>query len=115
MLKRRALMESISSNLHNFLKKIGNNLPVPDKKFLRDSFTGLLRCGKHLLLASQGFATEKLMRNPLSLSCKDLTKRELNGNINLSGNLAVVQMLPKFEECSKFVVIQYSIDGGLLS
>jgi len=31
MLKRKALMESISSNLHNFLKKIGNNLSVPDK------------------------------------------------------------------------------------
>ncbi len=38
MLKRKALMESISSNLRNFLKKIGNNLSVPDKKFLRDSF-----------------------------------------------------------------------------
>ena len=46
MVKRRALMESISSNLHSFLKKIGNNLSVPDKKFLRDSFIGLLRCGK---------------------------------------------------------------------
>jgi len=46
MLKRKALMESISSNLHNFLKKIGKNLSVPDKKFLRDSTIGLLRCGK---------------------------------------------------------------------
>lgn len=46
MLKRRALMESISSNLHGFLKTIGNNLSVPDKKFLRDSLIGLLRCGK---------------------------------------------------------------------
>ena len=49
MLKRRALMESISSNLHNFLKKIGNNLSVPDKKFLRDSLIGLLRCGKPIV------------------------------------------------------------------
>jgi len=49
MLKRKALMESISSNLHNFLKKIGNNLSVPDKKFLRDSFIGLLRCGKPIV------------------------------------------------------------------
>jgi len=39
-------MESISSNLHNFLKIIGNNLSVPDKKFLRDSTIGLIRCGK---------------------------------------------------------------------
>jgi len=46
MLKRKALMESISSNLHGFLKKIANNLSVPDRKFLRDSLIGLLRCGK---------------------------------------------------------------------
>jgi len=49
MLKRRALMESISSNLHSFLKRIGNNLSVPDKKFLRDSLIGLLRCGKPIV------------------------------------------------------------------
>lgn len=49
MLKRKALMESISSNLHNFLKKIGNNLSVPDKKFLRDSLVGLLRSGKPIV------------------------------------------------------------------
>ena len=49
MLKRKALMESISSNLHSFLKKIGNNLSVPDKKFLRDSLVGLLRCGKPIV------------------------------------------------------------------
>jgi len=46
MLKRKALMDSISSNLHGFLKKIANHLSVPDKKFLRDSLIGLLRCGK---------------------------------------------------------------------
>ena len=46
MLKRVALMESISSNMHSFLKKIGKHLSVPDKKFLRDSTIGLLRCGK---------------------------------------------------------------------
>jgi len=49
MLKRKALMESISSNLHDFLKKIGKNLPVPDKKFLRDSLIGLIRCGKPIV------------------------------------------------------------------
>jgi hypothetical protein len=46
MLKRKALIESISSNLHGFLKKIAQNLSVPDKKFLRDSLIGLIRCGK---------------------------------------------------------------------
>lgn len=49
MLKRKALMESISSNLYNFLKIIGNNLSLPDKKFLRDSTVGLIRCGKPIV------------------------------------------------------------------
>lgn len=45
MLKREALMESLSSNLNDFLKKTSKNLSLPDKKFLRDSFIGLLRAG----------------------------------------------------------------------
>jgi hypothetical protein len=49
MLKRKALMESISSNLYNFLKIIGNNLSLPDKKFLRDSTIGLIRCGQPIV------------------------------------------------------------------
>ncbi len=53
MLKREALIESISSNLHNFLKKIGKNLSLPDKKFLRDSTIGLIRCGKPTLRMTQ--------------------------------------------------------------
>jgi hypothetical protein len=46
MLKRTALMESISSNLHSFLKKTGKNLSIPYKKFLRDSLIGLIRAGQ---------------------------------------------------------------------
>ena len=49
MLKRKALMESLSSNLHGFLKNIGKNLSQPDKKFLRDSTVGLIRCGKPVI------------------------------------------------------------------
>ena len=49
MLKRKALMESISSNLHSFPKKIGKNLSLPDKKFLRDGFIGLLRAGQPIV------------------------------------------------------------------
>ena len=49
MLKRRALMESVSSNLHSFLKKIGKNLSLPDKKFLRDATIGLLRAGNPIV------------------------------------------------------------------
>jgi hypothetical protein len=37
MVKRKALMESISSNLHSFLKKINKNLSLPSKKFLTDA------------------------------------------------------------------------------
>ena len=49
MLKRKALMESISSNLYNFLKKIGKNLSLPYKKFLRDATIGLLRAGNPIV------------------------------------------------------------------
>jgi len=49
MVKRKALMESLSSNLHSFLKKTGQNLSLPDKKFLRDGFIGLLRAGQPIV------------------------------------------------------------------
>jgi len=45
MVKQDALMESLSSNLKGFLNKIEGNLPVPDRKFLRDGFIGLVRAG----------------------------------------------------------------------
>jgi len=45
MVKQEALMESLSSNLHGFLNQIQGNLSVPDKKFLRDGFIGLVRSG----------------------------------------------------------------------
>jgi len=56
MLKRKSLMESISSNLHCFLKKTGENLSLTDKKFLRDGFVGLLSGCEQFPLAdiSQG-------------------------------------------------------------
>jgi len=46
MVKRQALMESLSSNLHSFLKKTSKNLSLPSKKFLRDDFIGLIRAGQ---------------------------------------------------------------------
>lgn len=49
MLKRTPLMESISSNLFDFLKKTGKNLSLPDKKFLKDSMIGFLRCGNPIV------------------------------------------------------------------
>ncbi|MCX5636307.1 MAG: transposase [Planctomycetota bacterium] len=49
MVKRKALMESLSSNLHSFLEKTSQNLSMPDKKFLRDSLIGLLRAGQPIV------------------------------------------------------------------
>ena len=49
MIKRHALMESISSNLNDFLKQTGKNLSVPEKKFLQDSLIGLLRAGQPIV------------------------------------------------------------------
>jgi len=45
MVKQDALMESLSANVHGFLKGIGGNLTVPEQKFLQDGFVGLLRAG----------------------------------------------------------------------
>jgi predicted ATP-dependent Lon-type protease len=58
MVKREVLMESLSSNLNDFLKKTSKNLSLPDKKFLRDSFIGLLRAGYPKCL-SNGTASAK--------------------------------------------------------
>jgi len=49
MVKRKALMESISSNLHCFLKKTGKNLSLPDNKSLRDGLVGLPRAGQPIV------------------------------------------------------------------
>jgi len=43
MVRQDALMESLSSNLDVFLKRIQGGLTVPEKKFLRDGFIGLVR------------------------------------------------------------------------
>jgi hypothetical protein len=45
MVKKDALMESLSSNLHGFMNQIQGDLSVPGKKFLRDGFIGLVRSG----------------------------------------------------------------------
>ncbi len=42
MLKRKALIESLSSNLHSSLKQTSKNMSLPDNKFPRDGFVGLL-------------------------------------------------------------------------
>jgi len=49
MLKPTGLMESISSNLHIFLKKTGKNLSLADRKFLRDALIGLIRTGQPIV------------------------------------------------------------------
>jgi len=49
MVKQEALIESLSSNLKGFLNKIEGNLSVPDRKFLRDGFIGLVRAGEPIV------------------------------------------------------------------
>ncbi len=49
MVKRKALMEFLSSNLHSFLEKTNQNLSLPDKKFLQYSLLGLLRAGQPIV------------------------------------------------------------------
>jgi len=46
MMKRYALMESLSTSLNDFLKVVSKNLLMPDKKFLRDGLIGLIRAGQ---------------------------------------------------------------------
>lgn len=41
MVKRKAIVESLSSDLHSFLEKTNQNLSGPNRKFLRDGLTGL--------------------------------------------------------------------------
>jgi len=49
MVNREALMEYLSSNLNDFLKKASKNLSLPSKKFLRDSLIGLIRAGQPIV------------------------------------------------------------------
>ena len=46
MVRTRALMESVSANLQDFLQPIGVDLTKPQKKFLREGLLGLLRAGR---------------------------------------------------------------------
>lgn len=46
MVRRHALMESVSANLHEFLHSINARLKRPQKKFLHDGLLGLLRAGR---------------------------------------------------------------------
>jgi hypothetical protein len=91
MLKRKALMESLSSNLHNFLKKTGKNLSVPDKKFLRDSLIGLIRCGKPIVCQ---MARQLPNQRTKFLSRLDRLEAHLGKDSNFDSKLKAE--LPKF-------------------
>ena len=91
MLKRKALMESISSNLHNFLKKISKNLSLPDKKFLRDSTIGLIRCGKPVVCQ---IARQLPNQRTKFLSRLDRLEAHLVNNNNFDNKLK--SQLPQF-------------------
>lgn len=91
MLKRKALMESISSNLHEFLKKTGKNLSVPDKKFLRDGFIGLIRSGKPIVCQ---MARQMPNRRTKFLSRLDRLESHLGKDSNFDSK--VKAQLPEF-------------------
>jgi hypothetical protein len=84
MLKRKALMESISSNLYNFLKKISKNLAVPDKKFLRDGFIGLIRCGRPIVCQ---MARQLPNQRTKFLSRLDRLEAHLGENVKFDNNI----------------------------
>ena len=85
MVKIQSLMESLSSNLHSFLKKINKNLSLPNKKFLRDAMIALLRTGKPIvcqmarqccaLTPASGFGGIYYVNNPVEkpLSLSQIT------------------------------------------
>jgi len=78
MVKQDASMESLSSNLHGFLNQIQGDLSVPDKKFLRDGFIGLIRSGHPIVcqmareVPNQGSKyTTRVKRLDLHLTAKN--------------------------------------------
>ena len=56
MIKRHALMESISSNLHDFLKQTGKKLSLPEKKFLRGNW-GYMMFPEHPTISTERVLT----------------------------------------------------------
>ena len=91
MLKRTALMESISSNLHRFLKKTGKNLPLADREFLRDGLIGLIRAGQPIVCK---MARHLPNQRTKFISRRDCLDQHLVKNSDFDSN--VKQALPEF-------------------
>ena len=49
MFRHHALVEHLSSNLHDFLNQISGNLSKPNKKLLRDGIIALIRAGRPIV------------------------------------------------------------------
>lgn len=91
MVKRKALMESLSSNLHSFLKKTNQNLSLPDKKFLRDALIGLLRVGQPVVCQMARHLPDQQTK---FISRLDRLDQHLVKNSNFDSN--VKEALPQF-------------------
>jgi len=101
MLKRKALMESISSNLHSFLKKISKNLSLPNKKFLRDALIGYLRAGNPIVCQ---MARQLPNQRTKFISRLDRLDQHLVKDSNLDNNVKEVLpevWLPYFQDLAK--------------
>jgi hypothetical protein len=90
MVKQFALMESLSSNLHDFLKKVSQNLSLPDKKFLRDAIIGLIRSGNPVVCQ---MARQLPDRHTAFLSRLDRIEKHLTHESNFDGE--VKEALPR--------------------
>jgi len=104
MVKRKALMESISSNLHSFLKKINKNLSLPSKKFLRDALIGLLRAGNPIVCQMARHLSDQRTK---SISRLDRLDQHLVKNSNFDNNVkeTLPQVcLPYFQEDTPIIL-----------
>lgn len=90
MVKHYALMESLSSNLHNFLKKVSENLSLPDKKFLRDALIGLIRAGQPVVCR---MARQLPNQHTMFLSQLDRLEQHLRSESSLDDE--VKEAIPK--------------------
>jgi len=90
MVKQFALMESLSSNLHVFLKKVSQNLSLPDKKFLRDALVGLIRSGNPVVCKMARHTPD---RHTMFLSRLDRIEKHLTGESDFDGE--VKESLPQ--------------------
>lgn len=100
MVKCKALMESLSSNLHGFLEKTNQNLSMLDKKFLWDGLIGLLRAGQPIVCQTARHLPDQRTK---FISRLDRLDEHLVRNSNFDNN--VKEVLPGVDYAAFFLEI----------